>query len=464
MFEKNKEKISIGIISPYRAQADIVEKLCRNIKRNEVVDIQVGTIHGFQGDECDIVICLFNTPPGSLTSENMLICNPNIINVAISRARDYLFVLTPDDDTYGFKNLKKLNELIDLMKNTYSFKLNNSNVIEDILFGSPTYLEDNAFSTSHQNVNIYQLPEKKYEIRGEDHAVDIQIHAVRSKENEKELTTEVKNDYQSNGSDGNGTVSYPAIVPVNTLPPETPLPTLSNPVVSDIKVIQNIDELTDELKDEIYSLIESSYDGIKIKDIASAIHCEKNVVREYLYEHKGTEYEVSDDFRWTIKVKKSNKKSDSPKKEENKTEENGTILKPKEIKSKREKYDIDYSMFGHQVYLMNAVNKIFRGKKKFLVIDNYGNGFKIKMNGSELFELKNNPSGDYVTISCRGKKLGNVDFDKEFKYSYSKTNKEFTFNVKYEELVDVLYSFSSIEKIKSVDEEVLIKKLNANVV
>ena len=26
------------------------------------VDIQVGTIHGFQGDECDIIFAVFNTP------------------------------------------------------------------------------------------------------------------------------------------------------------------------------------------------------------------------------------------------------------------------------------------------------------------------------------------------------------------------------------------------------------------
>ncbi|MGI6635668.1 MAG: hypothetical protein ACOX7B_10905 [Christensenellales bacterium] len=37
-------------------------------------------------------------------------------------------------------------------------------------------LENNAFSTSHQSVNVYGLPEKMYEVRTEDSAVDVQIH------------------------------------------------------------------------------------------------------------------------------------------------------------------------------------------------------------------------------------------------------------------------------------------------
>jgi hypothetical protein len=44
------------------------------------------------------------------------------------------------------------------------------------MFGDAAYLENNAFSTSHQSVNVYGLPEKCYEIRTEDNAVDVQIH------------------------------------------------------------------------------------------------------------------------------------------------------------------------------------------------------------------------------------------------------------------------------------------------
>ena len=48
--------------------------------------------------------------------------------------------------------------------------------LEEQLFGNPHFLEDNSFSTSHQSVNVYGLPEKRYEVRTEDSAVDIQIY------------------------------------------------------------------------------------------------------------------------------------------------------------------------------------------------------------------------------------------------------------------------------------------------
>ena len=48
------------------------------------------------------------------------------------------------------------------------------------MLGSSTYLEDNTFSTGHQSVNVYGLPEKRYEIRSEDTAVDVQIHRAAS--------------------------------------------------------------------------------------------------------------------------------------------------------------------------------------------------------------------------------------------------------------------------------------------
>lgn len=51
------------------------------------------------------------------------------------------------------------------------------------MFSDAHYLENNAFSTSHQSVNVYGLPERRYEIRTEDDAVDIQIHRGVSEAN-----------------------------------------------------------------------------------------------------------------------------------------------------------------------------------------------------------------------------------------------------------------------------------------
>ena len=44
------------------------------------------------------------------------------------------------------------------------------------MFNDKRWLENNSFSTSHQSVNVYGLPEKRFEVRSEDAAVDIQIH------------------------------------------------------------------------------------------------------------------------------------------------------------------------------------------------------------------------------------------------------------------------------------------------
>ena len=51
-----------------------------------------------------------------------------------------------------------------------------TNDLEEVMFGESSYLENNAFSTTHQSVNVYGLPEKRYEIRTEEAAVDVQIH------------------------------------------------------------------------------------------------------------------------------------------------------------------------------------------------------------------------------------------------------------------------------------------------
>ena len=57
------------------------------------------------------------------------------------------------------------------------------------MFGDPKYLENNAFSTSHQSANVYGLPEKCYEVRTEDTAVDVQIHKGASRTTADETTT-----------------------------------------------------------------------------------------------------------------------------------------------------------------------------------------------------------------------------------------------------------------------------------
>jgi len=180
--KNHTEFYKIGIICPYRAQASLVDKLIstdRSFHLLNNVEVQVGTIHGFQGDECDIIISLFNPPP-SISSEthikgrNMFLHNQNILNVSISRARDYLFVLMPDEKTENLVNLKKINIIENLIKEKEHFEIH-SLEIEKMIFGKEHYLEENTFATTHQNVNVYSDAEKLFEIRYEETAIDVQI-------------------------------------------------------------------------------------------------------------------------------------------------------------------------------------------------------------------------------------------------------------------------------------------------
>ena len=165
----------IGIIAPYRAQADLIDKLLASEKLPSEVEVQVGTIHGFQGDECDIIFAVFNTPPTISNSKEIFLNKRNIINVSISRARDYLFIVMPDDNTEGISNLRLVKQVENLIRRTDEWNEFLSPDLEELMFDDSNYLENNAFSTSHQSVNVYGLPERRYEVRTEDNAVDVQI-------------------------------------------------------------------------------------------------------------------------------------------------------------------------------------------------------------------------------------------------------------------------------------------------
>ncbi len=178
--KSDTNKFRIGIIAPYRAQANILSRLHDSwTPKPTNVEIQVGTIHGFQGDECDIIIAVLNPPPSISNSPLLFLNKQNILNVAISRARDYLFVIMPDDETEDIKNLKKVAKVEQLVKAGGAFAEYASHAIEKVIWDKEHYLEENTFSTGHQMVNVYRKPERYYEIRSDESAIDVQIHGIK---------------------------------------------------------------------------------------------------------------------------------------------------------------------------------------------------------------------------------------------------------------------------------------------
>ena len=170
----NGVTLSIGIICPYKAEAQFINRLLEQTKGiPEQVTVTVGTIHGFQGDECDAIIAVFNPPTGlKNAAEQTHLNNRNIINVAVSRARDYLFVFLPHKDMDDYQKLREINRLGSLSKGWKSWTCDQ---LENIMFGRSQLIEQTTFVTSHQMTNVYSQADYRYEVRIDENSVDIQI-------------------------------------------------------------------------------------------------------------------------------------------------------------------------------------------------------------------------------------------------------------------------------------------------
>ena len=118
-----------------------------------------------------MIIALFNPPP--TTGPGAFVNRLNIINVAVSRARDCLFLMVPEDFSDDFDHLKYV---CGLCRRSGVCQEIGTHDLEQIMFGNPNFLEDNSFSTGHQSVNVYGKPEKRYEIRSQGSTLDIQLH------------------------------------------------------------------------------------------------------------------------------------------------------------------------------------------------------------------------------------------------------------------------------------------------
>lgn len=188
-FDKNMssdEKWSIGIVCPYRSQATLINKMIESLDLKHNLNVITDTVHGFQGDECDIVYFIVNPPNHSISHPNYgaFVHKHYLINVAISRAKDYLVILYPDDKTENINNLVKINQnnsdsIEDILKTKMGVKLDDitihSSTIEDKLFKDPNFIEKNIITNKHQLVNVYNVAQKKYIVRESSTAIDIQF-------------------------------------------------------------------------------------------------------------------------------------------------------------------------------------------------------------------------------------------------------------------------------------------------
>lgn len=83
--------VSIGIISPFRAQVEQLKISVSKVLSDYMIkkhDIEIGTAHTFQGDERDIMIISWAFADNSYTQSLTFLQKPNLFNVAITRGRN----------------------------------------------------------------------------------------------------------------------------------------------------------------------------------------------------------------------------------------------------------------------------------------------------------------------------------------------------------------------------------------
>ena len=86
---------TVGIITPYRSQAEEINKVIGS-------DI-ASTVHKYQGRECDtIIMSMVDNAPTEFSDD------PNLLNVAISRAKTHLCIVTNGNDMPQDTNIAQL--------------------------------------------------------------------------------------------------------------------------------------------------------------------------------------------------------------------------------------------------------------------------------------------------------------------------------------------------------------------
>lgn len=89
----NTSDDSVGIIAPYRPQADALQA------RAQGTDLEADTVHKFQGREKDTII--FSSVDNEITT---FADDANLINVAVSRAENQFILVVPTCNSYGHTN------------------------------------------------------------------------------------------------------------------------------------------------------------------------------------------------------------------------------------------------------------------------------------------------------------------------------------------------------------------------
>lgn len=98
--------LSVGVVTPYRAQADRILDHLRSMLEDEVLrDLTIATTHRFQGDERDVIYFSPVLGPSMSKWQANFAADENLINVALTRARRRLVIVGNMDACLKHQNV-----------------------------------------------------------------------------------------------------------------------------------------------------------------------------------------------------------------------------------------------------------------------------------------------------------------------------------------------------------------------
>jgi phosphatidylserine/phosphatidylglycerophosphate/cardiolipin synthase-like enzyme len=149
LHDSNSQEQRIGIVTPYRAQAQFLQHLIRSAHLEQIV--RAGTVHRFQGLEFDVVIfdtvdSINSVPRENFTAGPLGSNAMRLINVAITRARHKLIIIA--NAPYLQNKLKEHDILALVLKDAQASARLKSQAVLQLPFPSPAEIVRNAFPTS----------------------------------------------------------------------------------------------------------------------------------------------------------------------------------------------------------------------------------------------------------------------------------------------------------------------------
>lgn len=144
---KESEIANMGVIAPYNNQADAIRAQ---------LNLESSTVHKFQGKERDII--LLSTTDNQVTEFSD---DPHLLNVAISRAKNKLIVVTTGNEIAKDSNLSDLLGYIEY--NGFEIRQGNVNSIFDCLYSNCNRTLKNRFG-SKNTISKYESENIMYRL------------------------------------------------------------------------------------------------------------------------------------------------------------------------------------------------------------------------------------------------------------------------------------------------------------